>query len=150
MAAGKDLNEYKVMGRVGKVESRTMGNGQVVCSVSIATNEGYYDKRNDKWVDAVEWHKAEGWGRLAEKMEKASKGDHVYAAGSKRSNTGDDKREFTKLKAFDFKIIIEKNPQERGSQQPVPPQQQSQPQSQPAPQNQPAPPPPDSEEDIPF
>ncbi len=40
--------------------------GNAVCSMSLATDEGYKDKNTGQQVDKTEWHRIEAFGRLAE------------------------------------------------------------------------------------
>ncbi len=52
------LNQVQIIGRVGNnAEIRNLPNGGSVANFSVATDEGYRDKKTGQWVDKVEWHR---------------------------------------------------------------------------------------------
>ena len=52
------LNQVQIIGRVGNnAEIRNLPNGSSVANFSVATDEGYRDKKTGQWVDRVEWHR---------------------------------------------------------------------------------------------
>ncbi len=52
------LNQAQIIGRVGNnAEIRNLPNGGSVANFSVATDEGYRDKKTGQWVDRVEWHR---------------------------------------------------------------------------------------------
>ncbi len=52
------LNQAQIIGRVGNnAEIRNLPNGGSVANFSVATDEGYRDKKTGQWVDKVEWHR---------------------------------------------------------------------------------------------
>ena len=52
------LNQAQIIGRVGRdAEIRNLPNGGKVANFSVATDEGYRDKKTGQWVDGVEWHR---------------------------------------------------------------------------------------------
>ena len=52
------LNQAQLIGRVGRdVEIRNLPKGGEVANFSVATDEGYRDKKTGQWVDGVEWHR---------------------------------------------------------------------------------------------
>ena len=55
-------------------------NDQKVANVSLATNEGYYNK-DKEWKEATAWHRLVLWNNQAERASDWSKGDKVYVQG---------------------------------------------------------------------
>ena len=92
MALDKSLNSVIVLGTVGKdPDVKTLQSGHVVGNVSIATDEGYYDKSNPpQWIDSTEWHRITAWGNLAKKLEKVKKGDVILVDGKLHTDSWDD------------------------------------------------------------
>lgn len=57
------LNKVMIIGRLGRdPEMRYTQAGKPVCSLNVATDEGYTNDRGEK-VDKTEWHKAVFWDR---------------------------------------------------------------------------------------
>ena len=144
MAVDKSLNMVVVMGNVGKdPDIRNLQNGNQVGNVSVATDEGYFDK-NQQWQDATEWHRITVFGRAVQKLSKVRKGDVLMVEGKIKTDSWDDaqtgqKRYSTYIMAQRIKIVDDhgraKTARENGgySQQPAqqqpyqqPPQQQFQ------------------------
>lgn len=77
----KDLNEVKVLGRLGgAVELRYTAAGMAVANFSVATNNRYTTAAGDK-RDDVSWHRIVVWGKLADVCAKyLHKGSRVYVA----------------------------------------------------------------------
>lgn len=77
----KDLNEVKVLGRLGgNVELRYTAAGMAVANFSVATNNRYTTAAGDK-RDDVSWHRVVVWGKLADVCSKyLHKGSRVYVA----------------------------------------------------------------------
>ena len=48
------LNQCNFIGRVGKIDTRYLSNGDAVANLSLAVDESYKDKNGNK-VDKVEW-----------------------------------------------------------------------------------------------
>ena len=57
------LNKVMIIGRLGRdPEMRYTQAGKPVCSLNVATDEGYTNDRGEK-VDKTEWHKVVFWDR---------------------------------------------------------------------------------------
>lgn len=102
MAKGS-VNKVILIGRMGSdPDMRFMPNGNAVCSVSIATDEGYKDKNTGQQVPATEWHRVEAFGKLAEIIgQYLKKGSKVYFEGKLRT----DEYEKDGIKRYATKII---------------------------------------------
>ena len=82
MAFGK--NYVELIGRLGRdVEIHELRGGGRVANLSVATDEGYRDKRTDEWVDDVEWHRGVTFQEgLIERLEQqGTKGRLVIVEG---------------------------------------------------------------------
>ena len=82
MAFGK--NYVELIGRLGRdVEIHELRGGGRVANLSVATDEGYRDKRTDEWVDDVEWHRGVTFQEgLIERLEQqGTKGRLVHVEG---------------------------------------------------------------------
>lgn len=102
MARGS-INKVILIGTLGRdPEMRYLPNGNAVCSVSLATDEGYKDRNTGQQVDKTEWHRVEAFGRLAEIMgEYVKKGSKIYVEGKLRT----DEYEKDGIKRYSTKII---------------------------------------------
>ncbi len=102
MARGS-VNKVIIIGTLGRdPELRFLPNGNAVCSISLATDEGYKDKNTGQQVDKTEWHRVEAFGRLAEIIgEYLKKGSKVYIEGKLRT----DEYEKDGIKRYSTKII---------------------------------------------
>lgn len=102
MARGS-INKVILIGTLGRdPEMRYLPNGNAVCSVSIATDEGYKDRNTGQQVDKTEWHRVEAFARLAEVMgEYLKKGSKIYVEGKLRT----DEYEKDGIKRYSTKII---------------------------------------------
>lgn len=140
MARGS-INKVMIIGTLGRdPEMRYLPNGNAVCSMSLATDEGYKDKNTGQQVEKTEWHRVEAFGRLAEIMgEYLKKGSKCYVEGKLKTDEYEKdgiKRYSTKIVANEMTMLDSK---QDGQQQEVPQQGYAQaPQQAP---NQPAPPP---------
>jgi len=140
MARGS-VNKVIIIGSLGRdPEMRYLPNGNAVCSVSVATDEGYKDRNTGQQVDKTEWHRVEAFGRLAEIIgEYLKKGSKVYFEGKLRTDEYEKdgiKRYSTKIIANEMTMLDSRNGQQDnnmgyGAPQGMPQQQQPQ---QPAPQ----------------
>ena len=76
------LNKVMIIGRLGRdPEMRYTQAGKPVCSLNVATDEGYTNDRGEK-VDKTEWHKAVFWDRQAETCSQyLAKGSLVFIEG---------------------------------------------------------------------
>lgn len=60
------LNKVMIIGRLGRdPELRYTQSGKPICSLNVATDEGYTNDRGEK-VNKAEWHKVVFWDRQAE------------------------------------------------------------------------------------
>ena len=77
------LNKVMIIGRLGRdPEMRYTQAGKPVCSLNVATDEGYTNDRGEK-VDKTEWHKVVFWDRQAETCSQyLAKGSLVFVAVS--------------------------------------------------------------------
>ncbi|MCB0280425.1 MAG: single-stranded DNA-binding protein [Calditrichaeota bacterium] len=81
MARGS-LNKVMIIGRLGQdPELKYTPQGSAVCTVSIATDEGYKDQSGNM-VERTEWHRVVMWRKLAEIAgQYLRKGSLVYVEG---------------------------------------------------------------------
>lgn len=79
------LNRAKILGNLGKdPETKTFENGGSVCSFSIATQNNYFDKEKNQWVDLpADWHNIEVStpGLIKVCTQYLRKGSKVYIEG---------------------------------------------------------------------
>lgn len=113
MARGS-VNKVILIGTLGRdPEMRYLPNGNAVCSVSIATDEGYKDRNTGQQVDKTEWHRVEAFGRLAEIIgEYTKKGSKIYVEGKLRTDEYEKdgiKRYSTKIIANEMTMLDSKN-----------------------------------------
>lgn len=110
MAGNKSLNHVMVMGNAGRdPEIKTLENGNQIGNISIASNEGYFDK-DHKWVDKAEWHRITVWGKACEKLAKMQKGDTIMVTGKLQTDSWEDpqggaKRFSTSIVAWQLQLI---------------------------------------------
>ena len=115
MARGS-VNKTIIIGTLGRdPEMRYLPNGNAVCSMSLATDEGYKDRNTGQWVDKTEWHRIEAFGKLAEIMgEYLKKGAKCYVEGKLRTDEYEKdgiKRYSTKIIANEMTMLDSKNSQ---------------------------------------
>lgn len=86
------MNKVFLLGRLGKdPELRKTGNGNSVCSFSLATSKKWKDKDGTK-QEKTEWHRVVVWGPSADNCSKyLSKGSQVLVDGEIRYSDYDDK-----------------------------------------------------------
>ncbi len=128
MARGS-INKVILIGTLGRdPEMRYLPNGNAVCSLSVATDEGYKDKNTGQQVDATEWHRVEMFGRLAEVAgEYLKKGSKAYFEGKLKT----DEYEKDGVKRYSTKIIanemtmLDSKPDGQQQNQGYAPQQQA-------------------------
>ena len=82
------LNKVMIIGRLGRdPEMRYTQAGKPVCSLNVATDEGYTNDRGEK-VDKTEWHKVVFWDRQAETCSQyIAKGSLVFVEGRLSTRT---------------------------------------------------------------
>jgi single-strand DNA-binding protein len=85
------VNKVILLGNIGQApETRTLRNGTLLTTASLATNERF--KQGDEWKDRTEWHSVLFYGRLAEiARDYLRKGSKVYVEGRIRTDSWDDK-----------------------------------------------------------
>jgi len=88
----KSVNKVFLLGNIGQApETRTLTNGTLLTTASLATNERF--KQGDEWKDRTEWHSVIFYGRLAEiARDFLHKGSKVYVEGRIRTDSWDDKQ----------------------------------------------------------
>lgn len=155
--AKRGVNKVILLGNVGQdPETRTMNNGDMVTTVSIATSEVWNDKNTGEKKEQTEWHRVTFWRKPAEIVAQyVTKGSRLYVEGKlqtrKWTDTNGVERWTTEVVAEEFQLAgNNQNGQQGGQQQGGPSHsggQQRQQQRQQAPQNQP---PKDFDDDIPF
>ncbi len=87
------VNKVIIVGRLGKdPETRTIGNGGTVATITVATSENWVDKEGHK-QERTEWHRVVAWGKLAEICGKhLSKGRQVYVEGRLQTRSWEDQQ----------------------------------------------------------
>ena len=109
------FNKVYLLGHIGQApDTRFTTSGNPVVTFSMATDEGYYDKDNEKWVERAEWHRIVMFGKRAENVgEKAYKGALVLVEGKLQTRSWDDKdgikRYTTEIVAQRIQIIKTKS-----------------------------------------
>jgi len=88
----RSYNKVLIIGNLGRdPELRYTPNGQAVANFTIATNEIWTDKNNERQT-RTEWHRIVAWGKLAEiASEYLSKGKQVFVEGRLRTRTWQDR-----------------------------------------------------------
>jgi len=87
------VNKVIIVGRLGTdPEVKTVGSGQSVARLSVATSENWVDKDGQR-QERTEWHRIVAWGRLAELCGKhLSKGRQVYLEGRLQTRSWEDQQ----------------------------------------------------------
>jgi single-strand DNA-binding protein len=98
MNEGKDtmsgyLNKVQLIGNLGAdPESRTMQNGGLVVTLSVATNESWRDQASGERRTRTEWHRVvifnEGLGKVVDQY--LAKGAKIYLEGTLRTRKWQD------------------------------------------------------------
>lgn len=85
------VNKVILVGRLGAdPEIKTVGSGQSVARLSLATSENWTGKDGQK-QERTEWHRIVVWGRQAENCAKhLSKGRQVYVEGRLQTRSWED------------------------------------------------------------
>lgn len=75
-------NQITIVGNLGSdPDSKTLGNGSVVCNFSVATSRSWKDNQGN-WQEDTQWHRIVCWNKLAENCAKhLHKGRKVLIAG---------------------------------------------------------------------
>ncbi len=79
----RGINKVTILGVLGRdPEVKYAGNGNAICTLSVATNEQWKDKQTGEQKESTEWHSVKIFGRLAEVAgEYLTKGARVYFEG---------------------------------------------------------------------
>lgn len=89
------FNRQLVIGHIGQTpEARQLDSGGKVWSFTLATDEGYSNPADGKWVDKAEWHNIvlfDRTGRWDWIMNVADKGDRMVILGKVQTRSYDDK-----------------------------------------------------------
>jgi single-strand DNA-binding protein len=83
------LNRIQVAGHLGKDADFKVSGKTDYCRFSVATSYSY--KRNDEWVEETVWFIVTCFGKTAEAMKNARKGDGVYVEGRLQVKEYEDK-----------------------------------------------------------
>jgi len=85
-------NSVRLIGRVGNnPEVKNLDGGKKVATLTLATNEVYYNDKNEK-VETTQWHNLVAWGKVAEIIEKfVEKGKEIAIEGKLTYRNYDDK-----------------------------------------------------------
>lgn len=100
------INRVQVLGHLGKdPDVKTLPNsGQKVANFSVATDESYVDKNNQK-VDRTEWHRCVAWGGWADGVQQyAQKGTKVFIEGKLQTRSWESNGQ----KHYSTEIVVEK------------------------------------------
>lgn len=114
------LNKVQIIGRLGRdPELRYSQSGSPVCTLSVATDEGYTD-RDGKKVDRTEWHRVVLYSKAAENCNQfLKKGSLVYVEGSLQTRKWQDQqgqdRFSTEIKAQRIQFLDKKDGGKSGS-----------------------------------
>lgn len=85
-------NSVQLIGNVGNdPEIKVLDGGKKLARMVIATNETYYNDKQEKVTD-TQWHSVTAWGKTAEIIEKyVTKGKEVCVEGKLTHRSYDDK-----------------------------------------------------------
>ncbi|WP_291274248.1 single-stranded DNA-binding protein [Flavobacterium sp.] len=84
-------NRVQLIGHVGQEPEVKLVNGKKVATITIATNDFYFNDKKEK-VEQTEWHRVSAWGKTAEIIEKyVIKGKEVAVEGKLTHKSYEDK-----------------------------------------------------------
>ena len=85
-------NKVQLIGNVGnEPEIKILEGGKKLAKLTIATNEVYYNDKNEKVTD-TQWHNIIAWGKIAEIIESfVNKGKEIAVEGKLAHRSYDDK-----------------------------------------------------------
>ena len=97
-------NRVQLIGNVGNdPEIKILESGKKVAKVNLATNESYYNDKNEKITD-TQWHTVTAWGKTADIIESfVTKGKEIAVEGKLTHRSYDDKEG---IKRYVTEIII--------------------------------------------
>lgn len=82
-------NSIRIKGFLGKdAITRSIANGTIFISFSVATKSSYKDRKTNQWVSQTFWHRVTAFGKpaLDANNQQLRKGDYVEIAGELRSS----------------------------------------------------------------
>ena len=82
-------NSIRIKGFLGKdAMTKSIANGRIFVSFSVATKSSYKDKQTEKWVSQTFWHRITAFGKpaLDANNQQLKKGDYVEIEGELRSS----------------------------------------------------------------
>ena len=91
------VNQGTILGRVGKIDTKTTQNGNKITNISMVTSKKYV--KNGEKQEKVTWHNVTAFSKVAEIAEKyVNVGDLLYIQGEmdNQKYTGQDGQERTK------------------------------------------------------
>jgi single-strand DNA-binding protein len=103
-------NKVQLIGNVGNdPEIKIIEGGRKLAKFTIATNEIYYNDKNEKVTD-TQWHNVSAWGKVAEIIESfVTKGKEIALEGKLTHKSYDDKdgvkRYFTEVVANELLLL---------------------------------------------
>lgn len=113
------VNKVLIIGRLGAdPEVKTVGSGQQVARLSVATSESWNGKDGQK-QERTEWHRVVVWGKLADLCGKyLVKGRQVYIEGRLQTRSWEDnqgqKKYSTEIVANNIQFLGSTGPQASG------------------------------------
>ena len=102
------VNQGTLLGRVGKIETRPMNNGQTVTNINLVTSKKY--TKDGQKQEKITWHNVTCFSKLSEIAEKyVNVGDLLYVQGEmdNQKYTGQDNIERNKsfIIAHELKLM---------------------------------------------
>lgn len=107
-------NKVELVGYVGKdAEMREIRSGIKIASFSLATSEGYRNRKGD-WVDNTTWHRIVLWNENASKAAtEVKKGTKVSVTGKisyrNYEDSNGEKKYIVEIVATEFEVIPKEN-----------------------------------------
>lgn len=93
------INLAQILGRVGKIDTKTTANGIKICNMSMVTSKKYM--KDGQKLEKVTWHNVTMFSKLAEVAEQyVCVGDLLYIQGEMDNDKYVDKNGQEKRKSF--------------------------------------------------
>lgn len=93
------INQGTLIGRVGKIETKTVSTGTKISNISIVTTKKY--TKNGQKEEKVTWHNVTAFQKLAEIAEKyVNVGDLLYVQGEMENQKYTDSQGQERMKHF--------------------------------------------------
>ena len=111
-----NLNQVTVIGRLGQApvagDTRT---GKRYMKLSVATNQGYGDKKKTVWWNVIVWN-----SNIVENLEsKLTKGMQIYVEGMLEQDEYDGKPQFQIVVGFGGEILMLDSKMEKQEEEPI-------------------------------